>query len=88
MKGNKKGPENEGPKTGRGLGYCNGYDRTGFENGEAPMGMRRGGGNGRGFGRGFGRSMNGRGYGRGLQEEILQRLERLEKLLEKNPQSL
>ena len=72
MRGNKKGPENMGPKTGRGLGYCGGSDSPGYERDEAPQGMRRGNGqgNGRGFGRGFGRGAGasggfGRNRGRG-----------------------
>lgn len=93
MRGNRKGPENMGPKTGRGLGFCNGNDRPGFESNEPPMGMRRGGGMGRGFGRGMGR-----GYGRGyyhnggsnaVEQSILDRLDKIESLLDsrndKNP---
>ncbi|MBB6481786.1 DUF5320 domain-containing protein [Spirochaeta isovalerica] len=96
MRGNRKGPENLGPKTGRGLGFCNGNDRPGFESDEAPMGMRRGGGYGRGAGfgrgRGPGRGMR-QGFGRGyyetggfdstVQQNILDRLEKIEKLLDK-----
>jgi hypothetical protein len=41
--------------TGRGVGYCAGYDRPGFAN---PIGGRFG------FGRGYGRG-NGRGFGYG-----------------------
>jgi len=57
MHGNKRGPENDGPKTGRGLGYCSGSEAPGFESSEAPMGMRRGycRGSGRGTGPGAGR---------------------------------
>ena len=61
MRGNKMGPEEKGPKTGRGLGYCNGSDSPGYMSSEAPQGMRRGGGRGAG---GFGR--RGGGYGRGF----------------------
>ncbi|MFO8133244.1 MAG: DUF5320 domain-containing protein [Thermoplasmatota archaeon] len=53
--GDKTGPEGRGPRTGRGLGYCAGYDTPGYT-----KGMPRGGGYGRGYGRGFGR-----GFGRG-----------------------
>jgi hypothetical protein len=65
MRGNKKGPENMGPKTGRGLGYCSGSDTPGYMSDEAPQGMGRGLGRGMGpaFGRGMGRGM-GRGAGR------------------------
>ncbi|MBN2657161.1 MAG: DUF5320 domain-containing protein [Spirochaetales bacterium] len=96
MRGNRKGPENRGPQTGRGLGYCSGSDRPGFESNEAPMGLRRGGGYGRGAGRGQGRAMGrgmGRGFGRGyyeaegfdnsVQQNILERLEKIENLLNK-----
>lgn len=97
MRGDKKGPENRGPKTGRGLGFCNGNDRPGYESNEAPQGMRRGGGPGfgrgarGGFGRGAGRGF-GRGYGWSMgpvdngmtnsdSKEILDRLEKIEKKL-------
>ena len=50
--GNRTGPEGYGSRTGRGLGYCSGYDSPGFT-----KGTPRGGG---GFGRGF------RGRGRGF----------------------
>ncbi|HHE38598.1 MAG TPA: hypothetical protein ENL20_08510 [Candidatus Cloacimonetes bacterium] len=56
-RGDRTGPDGMGPMTGRGLGYCAGYDSPGFT-----RGLPRGGaGYGRGFGRGFGR-----GYGRGF----------------------
>ncbi len=44
-RGDGTGPNGMGPRTGRGLGYCNGYDNPGFN-----KGMPRGGA---GFGRGF-----------------------------------
>jgi len=48
--GDGTGPNGLGPKTGRGLGYCAGYNSPGFT-----RGMPRGGaGFRRGFGRGFG----------------------------------
>lgn len=93
MRGDKQGPENRGPKTGRGLGYCNGNDRPGYESTEAPQGMGRG--NGAGFGPGGGRGFRmgrpmGRGFGRGRgmsfsseNREILDRLATIEKQLEK-----
>lgn len=34
MKGNGKGPENKGPKTGRGLGFCYGWGKPGYTNDE------------------------------------------------------
>ncbi|MCD6496631.1 MAG: DUF5320 domain-containing protein [Candidatus Aenigmarchaeota archaeon] len=53
--GDRTGPNGAGPRTGRGLGYCSGYNSPGYTKG-VPMG-------GRGFGRGgFGR---GAGFGRG-----------------------
>ncbi len=55
-RGDRRGPEGLGPRTGRGLGYCNGYDTPGFTKG-TPRG-------GAGFGGGFGRG-RGMGYGRG-----------------------
>lgn len=68
-RGNRRGPENAGPMTGRALGYCVGNDRPGFAVDAAPQGVgrgfRRGGGPGFGrrFARGFGR---GRGFGYGF----------------------
>ena len=50
--GDRTGPEGYGPRTGRNLGYCAGYDNPGFTK-DVPRG--------RGFGRGWGR-----GYGRGF----------------------
>jgi len=50
--GNGTGPNGTGPLTGRGMGFCAGYDSPGY--------MNSGGGRGRGFrGRGFGM---GRGF--------------------------
>ncbi len=61
-RGDRTGPYGLGPMTGRGAGYCAGYDFAGFENGAyygahafgRGRGFRHGGGYGRGFGRGFG----------------------------------
>jgi hypothetical protein len=63
-RGDRTGPWGEGPMTGRGLGFCSGYDRPGFMNPAPGFGFRRGFGRGRGFGRarGFGRGW-GRGFG-------------------------
>ena len=58
--GDRTGPLGQGPRTGRGLGYCAGYDSPGYTRG-TPAG--RGYGLGRGWfgrGRGFG---FGRGFG-------------------------
>ncbi|MCF7886229.1 MAG: DUF5320 domain-containing protein [Candidatus Marinimicrobia bacterium] len=59
-RGDRTGPEGYGPMTGRGLGYCAGYNSPGYTKG-VPRG---GAGYGRGFGRGLGRGF-GRGYGYG-----------------------
>ncbi len=62
--GDHTGPLGQGPKTGRGLGYCSGNDRPGAE---VNTGRGFGRGMGRGFGRGLGRGKGaGRGFGRGL----------------------
>jgi hypothetical protein len=47
--GNGTGPMGAGPMTGRGMGYCAGYNAPGYAMG--------GGGFGRGLGRGMGRGM-------------------------------
>jgi len=46
----KTGPAGQGPKTGRGLGYCSGGETPGF----VQPGLRRGMGYGRGMGCGMG----------------------------------
>ncbi len=53
-----------GPRTGRALGHCSGYDAPGFTHPAPGQGLGRGGGLGRGpgHGRGGGR---GRGFGAG-----------------------
>ncbi len=60
--GDRRGPLGYGPMTGRGMGFCAGYDRGGF----AGYGQGRGfgmRGGGPGFHRGnFGRYGRGRGY--------------------------
>ncbi|MCB2198863.1 DUF5320 domain-containing protein [bacterium] len=55
--GNRRGPANKGPMTGRGLGYCAGA--------EGPGSPRPGNGWGGGFGRGFRHGWSGGGRGRG-----------------------
>ncbi len=55
-RGDRTGPNGMGPRTGRGAGFCNGYNRPGYMNGGAGTGF----GYGRGMGRGYGRGM---GYG-------------------------
>lgn len=56
--GNGMGPNGQGPRTGRGAGFCNGFNTPGAYN-RGGLGM--GGGRGLGFGGGFGR-----GAGRGI----------------------
>ena len=60
-RGNRTGPDGAGPMTGRGVGYCNGYDSPGFTRGS---GRGMGGGFSRGFGRGFRRFA---GFGNGVR---------------------
>ena len=62
-KGDKTGPEGKGPKTGRGLGYCNGNDKPGNESDQPRQGMARGPRNGQGNGPKDGRG-NRAGQGR------------------------
>lgn len=50
--GNRTGPLGFGPRTGRGMGYCAGYNMPGYTNPGAGFGRGRGMGFGRG--RGFG----------------------------------
>lgn len=57
--GDRTGPRGLGSMTGRGLGYCAGYDTPGYTKGPG-MGLGRGWGRGRGGYRG-----RGIGYGRG-----------------------
>jgi len=47
-RGDGTGPAGQGPMTGRGMGYCAGFNAPGYMNGGFGRGM------GRGFGRGFG----------------------------------
>ncbi len=58
-RGDRTGPWGEGPMTGRGAGYCGGYDRPGFMHRVFHrfgryFGRGRGPGRGPGFGRGRG----------------------------------
>jgi len=61
--GDASGPMGMGPRTGRGMGYCSGYDTPGYANG-----IPRGGGGfgGMGFGRGGGRGFRHRYYATGM----------------------
>ncbi|MCF7927649.1 MAG: DUF5320 domain-containing protein [Spirochaetales bacterium] len=53
-RGDRTGPVGYGPMSGRGLGFCAGYDAPGFMNWSAPR-----------MGRGWGRGWGGAGFGRG-----------------------
>jgi len=59
-RGDRTGPSELGPRTGRAAGYCAGYPAPGFMNPEPGFGR------GLGFGRGWGRGQ-GRGFGRGFR---------------------
>ncbi len=63
-RGDRTGPNGMGPRTGRGAGFCSGFDRPGYMNGGAGTGFGYGRGVGRGYGRGmgYGRSAAGFGY--------------------------
>lgn len=69
--GDRRGPSGNGPMTGRGMGFCAGYDRGGYDSNYQGRGLGRGGG---GFGRGgagFGRgSAGGFGSGRGFRNRF------------------
>lgn len=61
-RGDRMGPAGTGPRSGRAVGYCAGFDVPGFAN-PGPRGGR-GFGRGRGgFGRGFGGFRHGFGWG-------------------------
>lgn len=57
-RGDRRGPDGLGAMTGRGMGFCAGYNTPGFINNAQGYGMGRRGinrlGAGRGMGRGFG----------------------------------
>lgn len=59
----RRGPEGEGPMTGRGLGNCSGNDKVLTEEEQLRGRGQRRGLFGRGLGRGFGGG-RGRGFGR------------------------
>ncbi len=52
-RGNRTGPAGMGPMTGRGAGFCAGYNTPGFMNRPLGGGMGMGFGRGRGMGNGF-----------------------------------
>jgi len=51
--GDRTGPRGMGPRTGRGAGYCGGYDAPGWANPVPGRGFGLGRGQGGGFGRGW-----------------------------------
>jgi len=53
-RGDRTGPNGMGQRTGRGMGYCNGYNSPGYANPSYGRGMGYGRGTGYGYGRGFG----------------------------------
>lgn len=59
-RGNQTGPRGAGPRTGRAMGYCAGYDTPGYMQPGPGMGFGQGFGFRRGSGMGF-------GWGRGLR---------------------
>ncbi len=59
--GNRTGPWGFGPRTGRGRGFCSGFQAPGYMYPGPGLGYGGGFGLGRGFGRGMGR---GRGFWR------------------------
>lgn len=61
-RGDKTGPQGMGPRTGRGMGYCSGYDVPGFMN-PGPGAVGRFFSGGLGLARGRGRAMPGYGMG-------------------------
>jgi len=61
-RGDRTGPDGFGSMTGRGLGYCAGYDTPGFTKGYPRGGAGYGRGFGYGRGRGWGRGFGGRNY--------------------------
>lgn len=52
-RGDKTGPDGRGPMTGRGLGYCAGYEHPGYAVHPQAYGKGRGCGRGMGRGRGY-----------------------------------
>ncbi len=62
-RGDRRGPDGAGPMTGRGMGYCAGFDAPGYVRPGVGYGGRRGGQMHGGYGRGM---RHGRGgYGNG-----------------------
>lgn len=71
-RGDRTGPQGMGPRTGRGMGYCSGFDTPGYMNpgpGNVGLGLARGRGRampgygmGMAWGRGGGRGMGYRAF--------------------------
>jgi len=59
--GNRTGPAGMGPMTGRGAGFCAGYNTPGYSHPVVGRGMGMGRGRGMGLGRGMGRGFGGWG---------------------------
>jgi len=54
-RGDRRGPEGLGVMTGRGMGFCTGYDTPGFANNAQNYGIGRRARNFQSFGKGIGR---------------------------------
>ncbi len=63
--GDRTGPMGQGPRTGKSLGLCSGYDTPGFTRGFEGQGRGFGFGQNMGKGRGFGRGYRFRNFGKG-----------------------
>ena len=66
-RGNRLGPQGLGPMTGRGAGYCAGYEVPGYANDTVPG---YGGGFGAGYRRGNGRGQGFGGRGLGIRQRL------------------
>ncbi len=62
-RGDRRGPDGAGPMTGRGMGYCAGYDAPGYVRPGVGYGGRGGGYMRGGYGRGMRHGRGGYGYG-------------------------
>lgn len=81
-RGDKTGPDGMGPRTGRGMGFCNGYDEPGYTN------PRRGRGFGRGLRRGFGGFFRRRLYSQPVEQDEKTMLEQEAKVIEEEKKAL
>ena len=95
-RGDRMGPNSLGPMTGRGMGFCAGYDTPGYMNPSSGYGRECGRGFGmrRGFGAGFGRGYAYRApaqpieYREPTKEELLKEMEAEKADIEKAIQEL